>query len=199
MATDPLRAIGGWRAQEGALESGVPVAVVGICWYYALDLLRAAASGSPYTPLELLTVLGAAVALVGWTTGRQLVIYGKKKPWMAAVFGAVAGLLSLLTLRNMVVSGFETACADTFAGLIVQIRALDGSELSQTACRVGGVPHNPYLPGTLIYPAWSGALPTWQWPTFAGIGALASLGLRDRRLRRSTVVERLDLRRRQGV
>ena len=86
-------------------------------------------------------MLGAAVALVGWTTGRQLVIYGKKKPWMAAVFGAVAGLLSLLTLRNMVMSGFETACADTFAGLIVQIRALDGSELSQTACRVGGVPH----------------------------------------------------------
>ena len=30
MASDPLRAIGVWRAQEGAIESGVPLAVV-IC------------------------------------------------------------------------------------------------------------------------------------------------------------------------
>ena len=191
MATDPLRAIGGWRAQEGALESAVPIGIAGTVWYYALVLFRAAAPGSPYTPLELLVVLGAAIGIVGWTTGRQLVIYGKKKPWLSAVLGAGAGLASLATLRQLVINGFESACAETWTGVMVQLSALDGSGASELACRVGGVPDNPYLPGTLIHPAWSGDLPLWQWPTLAVIGGLASLGLRDRRLKRTTIVERL--------
>ena len=191
MGSDPLRSIGLWRAQEGALESGVPLAVVGACWYYAHDLLSTSASGSPYTPVELLAVLGCCVAITGWTTGRQLVIYGRRKPQMSAVFGAAIGLGALFTLRQLVISGFEDACAGEWAGALVNLPALDGSAVVQVACRVGGVPDNPYLPGTFVVPAWSGALSLWHWLAFAVTGALSAIGLRDRRLRRSNVVSKL--------
>ena len=191
MASDPLRAIGVWRAQEGAIESGVPLAVVGTCWYYALDLLRAAASGSPYTGLELGVILGGCVALTGWTTARQLNIFGRKRPRTAAIWGGFTGLAAVLTVRQLVSSGFSDACTGDWTGTIVALQALDGSTVTQVACRVGGVPQNPYLPGTLLYPAWSGALTLWHWGAFALIGAVSAVGLRDRRLLRTTIVERL--------
>jgi hypothetical protein len=60
------------------------------------------------------------------------------------------------------------------------------------ACQINGVPDNPYLPGTLIHPVWSGDMGVGLWLFVALMALLGSLGLRDWRMRPTKMPTRIN-------
>lgn len=187
MSGSPLDAIARWRASEGAVESGVPLAVVGGIWYALSGVLSAPAPGRPFSTLELAIVLGGASALAAWAVVRQAFLMSRRSPWTAFALGAFTAVAAMATVRPIARSGFDGWCADQ-TGTMLEIRSFD--DAISPVCSIGALPGNTYLPGTLVHPAWSGAAPVWLWAWVGLAGALGGLGLRDRRLRSTRVVER---------
>lgn len=197
MSVDPLKSLGRWRAAEGALEITVPFMLVGYAWYQARGLFAAPTASRGLTPVELSVVLGACVALTGWMASRQMFIVRRRNPWSMVLLALVYTGALLFFLPGWVRDAFGTACTDTLQGLVVQTADLTRTELLGRAdtgpalCKVGGVPDNPYLPGTLLRPSWYGELGVGQWGLLFGIATISTLGFRDRRLWPTALVVKL--------
>ncbi len=175
----PLESAGLWRAEEGALESGLPLLAAGSAWFLAWRVLGAPAVGRPWSTLELALSLGAVGAITGWSVARQTWLLDERRPLRALLWalGLSAGALSLL--GTLVETRFAGICTGELGGSLVAA-AVDAGPVS--ACQVGGAPGNPYLRGALLLPGWSGS---WEAPLglwSLGLAGLAALGLRDRRI-----------------
>lgn len=190
MAADPLAKVGWWRAEEGAIESGVPVVVLGAAWAGAWRVFAAPAGGRSITPVELAMVLGALGVVAGWALGRQLVVFGRRNPWAIALTAAGGALAFGAALSWGVGSSFASACAE-LAGAIERLESWASPAAPRLACRIGGVPGNPYIPGTLIHPNWDGTLSVPGWIGLSGMAMLGGLGLRERRLLPTRIARRL--------
>lgn len=184
MAADVLGSIGKWSAMESAVESAVPLGVMGGLWWYLSDILAQPTAGRPLTWLEIHVVLGGAVAITGWAISRQLVLLGRRTLWTVIGSAIFFSLGILWITRGSIRNGFDAACADVIAGEIVEIAQPDHVHPARIEhlCKIGGVPGNPYLPGTLVRAGWDGRLDWQAWCMFAGIAALGALSYRDRRM-----------------
>lgn len=177
----PLQAGGLWRAQEGALESGVPLLLAGGAWVTAWYVFGRPTAGRPLTPMELGALLGAAAALTGWATARQLYLLGRRRPWPALGWALLTCAMSLGTVVPLAKIHFQSVCSGELGGAVT-LADLPG-EGARAVCQVGGVEGNPYLRGALIAPAWSGDLSVGLGLWTAALAALGALGQRDRKLR----------------
>jgi hypothetical protein len=183
---DPLVSLTRWKAQETAIEVGAPMGALAVVWTVAYRLAVLPSAGRAATAWELAAMATALGAVTGWAISRQLQLFGRRRPWTQIGFGLFIGLALLLSVGAMTRSGFSSRCADTLKGELV---VLPGS--GESACRVGGIVGNPYLPGTTILPNWSGTLPPPLWGVFFGSLVLGALALRDRRFVPTRVVHSL--------
>ncbi len=192
--SNPLQSIALWRASESAFESSVPLTASGAAWYVAWKVCQAPAAGRPLTALELGVMLGACVALTGWAAARQLHIYGRRGPKSAIFTGLLFALVGVLTLRSMSELSFVNRCVELGGDLArVEIPAADpvAEPEVRSVCRVNGSDGNAYLAGTILSPNWSGQVPLPMIAFLALVSAMASLGLRDWRLRPSKIPKKL--------
>jgi len=197
VSVDPLKSLGGWRAAEGAVEVTIPLLVVGTAWYQARGLFAAPTAARSLTPIELLVVLGACAALTGWMASRQMIQLRRRSPWSIVLLALVyvGGIMAFLP--GWARDGFDAACKDTYQGEIIASSDLSRLDLvgrpdtGPVVCRIGGVPDNAYLPGALLRPSWYGALGAQHWAWVFGVAGISALGLRDRRLRPTSMVVNL--------
>ena len=189
MSLDPRLALGRWRVAEALVEASVPSLGALGGWIFLERVLGAPTAARPLTGLELGALFGAAAALTGWMAGRQLHLAGRKSPWSPVVLGSVYIAVALIVLPGLATGSFAEACAES-AGEVVLSQPLR-SPSGAARCRIGGVADNPYLPGALLRPSWSGDTPPWLWAVALASGALGALGLRDRRVRPSAMGRRL--------
>ena len=179
---------GRWRAREGALESGVPAILAGAAWVLAHRLLTRPSAGRPLTELELAQIFGACALLTGWAMSRQVWLYGKRRPWTHVGWGVGGTALSVAVLWPMARLSWAQRCTGELGGEVLPLALAGGQAL---ACRVGGVPGNPYLPGTLVLPGWSGQPGLLLGAVLLGGAVLGALAFRDRRLLATAVPRRL--------
>lgn len=197
MSLDPLKSLGRWRAAEGAIELMIPLGVVGTAWFQLRGLLSAPTAARGLTPIELAVTLGAAAALTGWMASRQLFMARRRGPWGMVLLALVFTVGILGALPGWVRDGFATACEKQLKGVVLSAADLGRTELlgaldtGGTVCKVGGVPDNPYLPGTLLRPTWSGQLSPALWGWLLGVATLSSLGMRDRRVLPTAMIVKL--------
>lgn len=194
---DPPKSMGFWRATEGAWEITVPAAVTGGAWVVAYMILSAPSSGRGITWVEQTVILGACCALTGWMASRQLYMANKKKPWTLVFVSLIYMALILFGVSSAVSSAFQTSCKDQLKGQLVPSTLLVGRDLADITpdgppiCRVGGVPDNPYLPGTIIRPSWDGSVHPVLVVFLALVTAISSLGLRTQRVQRTMIGSKL--------
>lgn len=197
MSATPLKSLGMWRAQEGAIEFGAPLVVMGLVWVQAKGLLAAPTAGRGYSALELAVVLGACAAITGWAASRQVFILRRRNPWVIIAFALLYNVVALLMVSSFVAGEFATTCTDAYKGLLLRGTDLSNpdplraAEAGGLACVMGGVPNNPYLPGAMLRPTWSGEIPPLMWAWLLGLASVSSLGLRDVRITRSTMAEKV--------
>lgn len=191
MAVDVLSSLAKRMAAESAVESGVPLAVLGGTWWILLHTLAQPSAGRPLTLIEVHTIFGAAVALTGWAMSRQMVILGRRTLWPMVGVSILVSLSLLWITRAVIQSDFSTTCTDILKGEMIEIALPETALPSGTVsvCRAGGVAANPYLPGTLVRSGWEGDLSWFSWISFAMVATLGALAFRDRRLSRTTIAQ----------
>jgi hypothetical protein len=190
LAINPYRSFGLWRAWESARESAIPILVVTAAWVQVSPLLRAPSSGRPLSEVELALLMGGLAALTSWAVARQWVVFGKLRPLTPMLWGTATALGAVALSAMLSKIGFSTWCGDTAGGLLQPLVAADGS-VETWVCQRGAVPGNPYLKGTILHPNWDGVLAWTTW-TFATLCAmLAAVGLRDVRLWRTGVGDKI--------
>ncbi len=187
----PLDAISRWRAAESALESAIPLTLAGTAWTLAVRLLASPSNGRPATDVELLVVLGAAVAVTAWATARHLVLFRFRNPRVIALWslGTTAG--SVWTARIVVRYRFAGTCTDDLGGKLTTHFDLFGAQAIDRACVWGEIAGNAYLPGTIVVPGWTGTMPLWMTATLGVVAIVAGHGLRETRLRRTRIGSKL--------
>jgi hypothetical protein len=183
---DPLVQLTRWKVQETALEVGAPMIGLGAAWTVAYRLAVLPSGGRPLTPVELSVMIVALGAVTGWAISRQLFLAGRRRPGSHLIFGLIIGFLILAGMRAAVTRGFASRCADPIGGVTTTLEGQD-----RTICLVGGVPGNPYLPGTQLMPTWGGELPPWTFVLYGLALTLGALALRDRRVLPTTVVHNM--------
>ena len=190
MAVNPLRSMGTWRGLELAYEGAVPYMIAGIAFWQVRKLMISPAVGKPLTTLELTVMLGGVGALIAWAFSRQLWHFGRRTPISITVVGTLLGLGAVFGMSASVMSGFESACGK-LNGEMIEVISFIAAEGMSGACQVGGIPGNPYAPGTIIRPMWSGDVPPGMWPFLAFVCIATAVGIRDRRIKPSRMVLRL--------
>lgn len=188
---------GRWRAQEGAVESGVPALLAGAGWVLAFRLFTRPVAGRPLTELELVLLFGACALLTGWAMSRQVWLFGRRRPWTHVGWGVAGTALSLAVLVPLTRISWANRCTGELLGEVVSLATAPGAlgaagaAGATVACRVGGVPGNPYLPGTLVLPGWSGHPSLLLGGVLLAGAVLGALSFRDRRLRSTAVPRKL--------
>ncbi len=188
MSASPLVVLGRWRAAELVTEVAVPLGVAGAVWTGAARLLRGAEVGPPLTTAEVTVLLGACVVVTSWAIARQVWLTGRRSAWSAILWACMACAGGVGLVRVVASSGFESAC-ETAKG-IPAVVAVEGAGRA-LRCQVGGLPGNPYLPGTFLRPAWDGDVSPQLGLLLAALAALSALGLRDAGVSRTGVPERV--------
>lgn len=183
---DPLVQLTRWKVQETALEVGAPVIALGAVWTLAYKLAILPSAGRAITPVELLLMIVALGSISGWAISRQLYLAGRRRPVAHLIFGLIIGFVILGGMSAAVRRGFATRCGDPMGGVPTQLEGQD-----RAACLVGGVPGNPYLPGTLVVPTWGGELPPYSWLVYGVSVLLGAMALRDKRILPTTVVHNM--------
>ena len=193
MATSPLALMGRQRGFEGAIEITIPITLMSGVWYGAFTILSAPSPGRGLATVELFLLLAVCVAVTAWTISRQMYLARRRDPRRLAVTSTVVALALTWGISTQVMSTFESSCAELEAEVVAitplaSVNADDAfaatlSPDAERACRVGGVPGNAYLVGTLLRPAWNAQLsiPLVVWLVF--IAVLTSLGVRMKRTR----------------
>jgi len=191
-----LALVGRWRTAEQVSEFAIavfaPVAVIALAW----AVLAQPLTGRPMSALELTALLGAVATVTGWGAGRVSWRLGVRRPRLVLVIAAAAGLAVIAALGLLSRAGFLSRCA-SLGGELVASALFAGPSLTTYGgerlgiCRIGGVPGNLYLPGTLLRAAWTGALAPPLWLGFTAAAGLAGLGWRDRPLRSTRLVAKL--------
>ena len=190
MAINPYRSFGLWRAWESARESAIPILVATTAWVQVSPLLKAPSSGRPFSGLELALLMGGLAALTSWAVARQWTVFGKLRPLPPMLWGTAAALASIALSATLSKAGFSAWCAGEAAGSLQPLLLPDGTT-ETWVCQRGAVPGNPYLKGTILHPNWDGTLGWTVW-SFAAVSAmLAAVGLRDLRLWRTGVGDKL--------
>ena len=192
MAVDPLKSLGVWRGLELAFEGAVPYCVAGIAFWQLRKLFISPSVGKPLTTLELTVLLGSLAVLVSWAFSRQLFHLGRRTPVLISVVGTALGMIAVYGMAATVPGGFESSCGE-LNGSLVELTSFIASDTVSSACQIGGVPGNPYAPGTLVRPMWDGYIPGLMWAFLAFTSAMAAVGIRDRRMRPSRMVIKLYL------
>lgn len=195
MSTAPLSAMGRWRGFEGAIEVSVPLTATGVVWYFVYSTTAQVGVARPFTPVEVWSLLGAAVAVTSWMTSRQLFLARKRFPWTLVVTGVVTSLAITWLVSGRVAKAFDQTCRDVYAGEVLPLTPIDvGDTIDNAAaqrtikeggpvvCRVGGVVDNPYLVGSLLRPTWDAALPVPLLLFLTLLSALSSLAFRNVRI-----------------
>ena len=190
MSLEPLKSLGVWRGKEMAVESFLPITISGYCIWKVKGLTSAVAIGKPLTSTELYVFLGALVAILSWTTSRQVYLIGRRKPSWIAFFSCFLSLLIVYTLSSLATSGFSSSCTDIYKGVVIQSQDFWLSS-GGAICQVGGISGNGYLPGTLLRPAWSGDISLWMWLFFVVVSLCASVSFRDRRFIATSMILKL--------
>ena len=183
---DPLVQLTRWKVQETALEAGAPVIGVGVAWTVAYKLAVLPSGGRAITPVELLVMMIALGSVTGWAVSRQLYLAGRRRPTAHLIFGLAIGFVVLASMSAGVRRGFSSRCADVMSGVPTTLEGQD-----RAACLVGGVPGNPYLPGTMVVPTWGGELPPYMWGVYGLAVLLGAMALRDKRVVPTTVVHNM--------
>lgn len=190
--SDLLNSIGRWSATEGGFEMGTPLTITAVAWYLTYRMLGAPAEGRPLSELELVVVLGACAGITGWAAARSAWVMGSRGKGAMLWPTMLAALFCTWLLSGRVESRFESWCAEEFAGEIVSVTSYDLVGIPpRPACQNLSVPGSNYLPGTLVQPAWSGDVHPFLWLWIGFMGALGGIGLRDLRLRRTRVPQKL--------
>ena len=190
MAVNPLKSMGLWRGMELAYEGALPYAIAGIAFWQVRKLMISPAVGKPLTTLELVVMLGGVAALVAWAFSRQLWHIGRRKPVSISVVGTGLGLASVFGMSASVMGGFTKAC-EKLNGQVIDVTSFISAEGSYSVCQVSGIPGNPYAPGAILRPMWSGDVPLGMWPFLALVCVATAVGIRDRRISPSRLVVRL--------
>ena len=197
MSADPLKAMGRWRAGEGAVEITVPVVATGVAFMVAYTLLARPSVGRGATWAELTVILGVVAAVTGWMAGRQVFMAGRQRPWSIVMLSIIYVAVVIGLLVKMVPGSFKSQCTDRLSGEVVSSTVLVGRSAwdvvpdGPQVCKVGGVPDNPYLPGTLLRPTWDGSLNPLLVLFLALVAPLSALGMRDRRILGSRIGDKL--------
>ena len=158
MGADPLKAMGGWRAGEGAIEITAPLVATGAVWAVVFNLLSRPAVGRGVTWVELTVLLGAACAVTGWMAGRQLFMARKRNPWTIALVSLIYSGVIVAVVANRVPASFASYCTQALEGIMVASTPLMGVDPGDIlaegpeVCKLGGVRNNPYLPGAILRP-----------------------------------------------
>lgn len=176
--SDPLFTLGARRTSEIVSEALVPLVCCVGTWKVVRRLVGEPSPTRPLSDVEILLLLAATTAVFAWYGGRQLVLLNQRSPLRITVLGTGFALSMVALLGNAVRSGFEAACTEQ-GGTVVVV----GMEAAQNACRIGGIPGNPYLPGALLRTPWDGSVAVPVWIGLGLVGALTVLGTRHRRLR----------------
>jgi hypothetical protein len=189
--SNPLQFMGLQRAKEGLIEAMVPLFAAFGGWYLLHKVLSAPAMSRPLTTLELTVLLGACSALTGWAISRQLYLLRQRRPWVILFVTMLFVAMITMLVSSASSSSFKTWCTETAVGEMVAATGFIDGSTDLDACRVGGVPGNPYLPGVVYRANWPGWPTPLLWAFMLGTGALASLALRDKRLFPSRLGEKL--------
>ncbi len=198
MSAAPLTAMGRWRGGEGALEVTIPITLLGASWFVAYTLLSAPTAARPFTTMELLATLGLCVAVTSWAMSRQLFMGRKRNPMSLVVTSAIVSMLIAYTVGVQARSSFKTTCTGSFEGEVVTLtpvdvadnleaKALTAQEKGDLACRVGGVPDNAYLIGSVLRPSWNGRLSAPLIAFLLVTSVLATMGFRTVRVRPTAI------------
>ncbi len=176
---------------ELAFEGAIPYAVAGVTFWQLRKLFISPSVGKPLTDLELSVLLGALTVVIAWAFARQIFHLGRRSPVTITVIGTAFGLAAVLGMAASVPSGFKSNCTNTLLGELVDASSFIATDEVLQRCRIGGIPGNPYAPGTLVRPMWDGQIPLPMWLCLALSAALASVGVRDRRMKRSRMIIKL--------
>ncbi|MCB9765012.1 MAG: hypothetical protein H6739_34885 [Alphaproteobacteria bacterium] len=188
---NPLQAMARWRAEENALDSALSLFAAATAWGFAWKLLSTPTTGRPATEVELACVLGGCVAVTSWAMARHLYMIGRRRPRRIVFWSVVITCGVLFATRALIRYSFSSRCTEDMAGVLkTPAHWLGGSGIDQI-CVVNEVPGNPYLPGTLLEPAWSGDIPAWLAILLVAAAVTGANGLRDRRLRSSGIGAKL--------
>ena len=187
---DPVKALGTWRAIEAGYEAGIPLVLTGIAWFSISKLFTTPSPVRPPTMVELGVVLGAAVALTGWTISRQFFLLRKRNLWQMILVSVIFNGVILFALPSRIATGFEKKCND-LGGVVLQSTDIVTELAAATVCQIGGVPGNAYLPGVFFRPPFPDSISPLLWVIFITIAAVSVLGFRDKRLRPTTLPSRL--------
>lgn len=138
MGAQPLKAMGKWRAAEGAIEAAVPVTAMGAAWYFVYSYVGSPATGRGLTAVELTFLFGAAVAVTAWAFSRQLFMLRKRKPWSSVVTGWVVSGIILALMPMMSRSSFNSQC-EGLGGEVVRSAHVDEEARFAAGCEgIGG-------------------------------------------------------------
>lgn len=174
---------------------------MGACWYFAYAFMGTITVGRPMTWMELAALLGACVGITSWAISRQMFMARKRSPWSLVASGLVTNVVILYLIPGWVVGSFETQCTEVLGGEVVVSTRVDVEDVTSslaiwkpdgpTVCRVGGVQDNPYMPGTLYRQTWNGSIHPAMIVFLVLVSMMASLGLRDTRLRKTQLASKL--------
>jgi hypothetical protein len=187
-----LNRVGRWSATEGGFEVGTPLSIMTATWYLLYRILGAPADGRPLSTVELGVVLGAAAAVTGWAVARGAFMLGRRSKRAMVLPALVSAVVITFFVGRGVGNRFEGFCSEELTGTLVDVVPFDvGGLEARKACQSLAVPGNAYLPGTLVYPAWSGKPTEALWAWIGLCALLSGLAFRDLRLRRTFVPIRL--------
>ena len=170
------------RAFEALIEAIIPLTLMVATWYLAAKVLSAPAMARPLTSLELTVLLGACSAVTGWAITRQFFMLRQRRLFILVLASIAVTALIVFGVSGSTRRSFAGWCADTAGGELVGATEFVEPGAGLNACRVGGVPGNPYLPGVVFRTRWPGSPTPWLWGFSLGMAAVASLAFRDKRL-----------------
>jgi hypothetical protein len=188
---DPMQYMGLQRAFEAMIEAVVPISATVVAWIVVVRVLSAPAMSRPLTSLELTVALGCCAAVTGWAVSRQFFMLRQRRLWVLLLASLAITALVLFGVSGLTRGKFATWCADEAGGELVPATEFVQPASGINACRVGGVPGNPYLPGVVFRASWPGSPTPWLWAFSLGVAAVSTLALRDRRLLGSRMAARL--------
>ncbi|MFT6142379.1 MAG: hypothetical protein ACJAZO_000194 [Myxococcota bacterium] len=138
MAAEPLKAMGRWRAAEGAIEAAAPLTAMGVSWYLVYSYVGSPATGRGLTTVEMALLFGAAVGVTGWAFSRQLFMLRKRKPWSTVITGWVVSGVLLAIMPSMSRSSFRSQC-EVLGGEVVHAANVDAEAKFAAGCEgIGG-------------------------------------------------------------